>query len=40
MSITHVDPPALHTAPAYSQGVRIDGGTLLAVGGQNGTDTC
>jgi len=38
MSLTHVNPATLHTNPAFSQGVRIDGGTLLVVGGQNGTD--
>ena len=38
MSISHLNPSALHTNPAFSQGVRIDGGTLLVVGGQNGTD--
>jgi 2-iminobutanoate/2-iminopropanoate deaminase len=38
MTITHLNPAALHTNPAFSQGVRIDGGSLLVVGGQNGTD--
>jgi hypothetical protein len=33
MSLTH--PSGLHTNPAFSQGVRIDGGNL----GQNGTDS-
>jgi len=39
MSLTHLNPASLHTNPAFSQGVRIDGGTLIVVGGQNGTDT-
>ncbi len=38
MSLTHLNPAELHTNPAFSQGVRIDGGSLLVVGGQNGTD--
>jgi 2-iminobutanoate/2-iminopropanoate deaminase len=38
MSLTHRNPAGLHTNPAFSQGVRIDGGTLVVVGGQNGTD--
>ena len=38
MSLTHLNPATLHTNPAFSQGVRIDGGALLIVGGQNGTD--
>jgi len=38
MSLTHLNPATLHTNPAFSQGVRIDGETLLVVGGQNGTD--
>jgi 2-iminobutanoate/2-iminopropanoate deaminase len=38
MSLSHLNPSALHTNPAFSQGVRVDGGTLLVVGGQNGTD--
>jgi len=39
MAITHLNPPALHTNPAFSQGVRIQGGSLVVVGGQNGTNT-
>lgn len=38
MTITHLNPAGLHTNPAFSQGVRIDGGALVVVGGQNGTD--
>jgi 2-iminobutanoate/2-iminopropanoate deaminase len=38
MTLTHVNPDTLHHAPAFSQGVRIDGGHLLVIGGQNGTD--
>jgi enamine deaminase RidA (YjgF/YER057c/UK114 family) len=37
-SLTHLNPAALHTNPAFSQGVRADGGSLVVVGGQNGTD--
>jgi len=39
MSLTHLNPSGLHTNPAFSQGVRIDGGNLVGVGGQNGTDS-
>lgn len=39
MSLTHLNPSGLHTNPASSQGVRIDGGNLVVVGGQNGTDS-
>ncbi|MFD6098590.1 RidA family protein [Nocardiopsis flavescens] len=35
--ITHLNPAGLHTNPAFSQGVRADGGSLVVVGGQNGT---
>jgi enamine deaminase RidA (YjgF/YER057c/UK114 family) len=38
MTITHLNPPELHTSAFFSQAVRIDGGSLLVVGGQNGTD--
>jgi 2-iminobutanoate/2-iminopropanoate deaminase len=38
MTLSHLNPSELHTYPAFSQGVRIDGGSLLVVGGQNGTD--
>ena len=39
MSVTHINPPALHTHPAFSQGVQVAQGTsLLVVGGQNGVD--
>ena len=39
MAITHLNPPTLHANPAFSQGVRIQGGSLVVVGGQNGTNT-
>jgi 2-iminobutanoate/2-iminopropanoate deaminase len=39
MTLTHVNPDQLHTSPAFSQGVLVDGGRTLYVGGQNGTDT-
>jgi 2-iminobutanoate/2-iminopropanoate deaminase len=38
MTLTHVNPDQLHTAPAFSQGVLVDAGRTLYVGGQNGTD--
>ncbi|WP_258934240.1 RidA family protein [Nesterenkonia pannonica] len=38
MTLTHLNPASLHTNPAFSQGVLVTGGSLLVVGGQNGTD--
>jgi enamine deaminase RidA (YjgF/YER057c/UK114 family) len=39
MTITHLNPPTMHSNPAFSQGVRVDGaGALVVVGGQNGVD--
>lgn len=38
MTITHINPPDLHTSPVFSQGVLAEGGRTLYVGGQNGTD--
>lgn len=39
MEITHLNPPSLHTNPAFSQGVLVRGDhDTLYVGGQNGTD--
>ncbi|WP_127792358.1 RidA family protein [Agromyces sp. LHK192] len=39
MDIEHVNPPELHTNPAFSQGVLVRGDhDVLYVGGQNGTD--
>ncbi len=39
MPLTHVNPDTLHVNPAFSQGVLIQPpGSLLIVGGQNGTD--
>lgn len=38
MTLTHINPAALHTNPAFSQGVLATGGSLLIVGGQQGTD--
>ncbi|CAL9670523.1 Putative aminoacrylate peracid reductase RutC [Actinosynnema sp. ALI-1.44] len=38
-SVTHLNPPALHANPAFSQAVKVDGpGSLLFIGGQNGVD--
>ncbi|WP_165314252.1 RidA family protein [Agromyces protaetiae] len=40
MEIVHVNPPSLHTNPAFSQGVLVKGDhDILYVGGQNGTDS-
>ncbi|MGI5130649.1 RidA family protein [Pseudonocardia sp. CA-107938] len=39
MSIEHLNPPALHANPAFSQAVRIPAGyDTLHIGGQNGVD--
>lgn len=35
---TPVDPPGLHASPAFAQGMLVEGGRTLYVGGQNGTD--
>lgn len=40
MPLTHINPASLHGNPAFSQGVLIEPpGSLLVVGGQNGTDS-
>ncbi|WP_077489247.1 RidA family protein [Sinomonas mesophila] len=36
---TPVDPPELHTSPAFAQGMILPAGPTLYVGGQNGTDS-
>lgn len=36
---TPVDPPQLHTSPAFAQGMIVPAGPTLYVGGQNGTDS-
>ena len=33
-----IDPPALASSPAYAQGMVLEAGPLLFVGGQNGVD--
>ncbi len=38
MSITRINPDGLHKSPAFAQGVLVEGGRTLYVGGQNGTD--
>jgi 2-iminobutanoate/2-iminopropanoate deaminase len=39
MSLTHLNPAAMHRNPAFSQGVVIEPGSrLIVVGGQNGVD--
>ena len=35
---TPVDPPGLHSSPAFAQGMIAPAGPTLYVGGQNGTD--
>lgn len=35
-TVTHLNPPTLHSAPTFSQGTQV--GSLVFVGGQNGTD--
>lgn len=37
--LTPVDPPQLHTSPAFAQGMIVPAGPMLYVGGQNGTDS-
>lgn len=38
MTVTHINPSELHNSPYFSQGTLIEGGRILFVGGQNGTD--
>src|SRR6187402_685808 len=38
MTLTHINPEALHTSPYFSQAVLAEGTRLLFIGGQNGTD--
>lgn len=39
MTLTHINPDSMHSNPAFSQGVLVEGpGSLLVVGGQNGID--
>ncbi|MGJ4842944.1 RidA family protein [Leifsonia sp. Le1] len=35
---TPVDPPGLHASPAFAQGMLVEQGRTLYVGGQNGTN--
>ena len=38
-TVTHINPPELHTNPAFSQGTLAPAGaSTLYIGGQNGTD--
>lgn len=39
MTVTHINPAALHTNPAFSQATLVEGGRTLYIGEQNGTDT-
>ena len=36
MKITHVNPDTLYRSPVFSQGVLVEGGKTLYIGGQNG----
>jgi enamine deaminase RidA (YjgF/YER057c/UK114 family) len=36
MKITHINPDTLHKSPAFSQGILVEGGKTLYIGGQNG----
>jgi 2-iminobutanoate/2-iminopropanoate deaminase len=38
MTVTHINPAALHTNPAFSQATLVEGGRTLYIGEQNGTD--
>lgn len=38
MALTHINPESLDQSPVFSQGVLVEGGSLLVVGGQNGID--
>ena len=38
MTLTHINPEALHTSPYFSQAVLATGTRTLYIGGQNGTD--
>jgi enamine deaminase RidA (YjgF/YER057c/UK114 family) len=39
MTVTHINPEALHRSPAFTQAVRVSGAaTMVYVGGQNGVD--
>ncbi len=38
MTITHINPAALHRNPAFSQATLVEGGRTLYIGEQNGTD--
>jgi enamine deaminase RidA (YjgF/YER057c/UK114 family) len=38
MTITHINPDALHKNPAFSQAVLVEGGRTLYIGEQNGVD--
>ena len=38
MALTHINPESLDQNPVFSQGVLVEGGSLLVVGGQNGID--
>ena len=38
MTITHVNPEAMHHSPVFSQAVLAEGGRTLYVGEQNGVD--
>lgn len=37
--VSHIDPPEMHTSPAFTQGVIVPSGRMIYVGGQNGIDS-
>ena len=39
MTVTHINPDALHKNPAFSQATLVEGGRTLYIGEQNGTDS-
>ena len=38
MTIAHINPATMHSNPAFSQGVLVEGGKTLYIGEQNGVD--
>jgi 2-iminobutanoate/2-iminopropanoate deaminase len=36
MALTHINPDGMHKNPAFSQGIAVDPGKTIYVGGQNG----
>jgi|tagenome__1003787_1003787.scaffolds.fasta_scaffold20576855_2 2-iminobutanoate/2-iminopropanoate deaminase len=38
MAFTHIDPPGVPASPAYANGILVESGRTLYIGGQNGLD--